>query len=199
MSFLIPKFFESNDYFIDEKVNFFKFHNHYKVYDNTGQQVGNVVQQVTDWHKFLRLFLSKAMFPFTLNIMDVDDTVLVSITRGWTFWLSKITILDGSGSVIGSIKQQFKFFKPTFKIFDTNQQQIGTITGDWKAWNFSITDDNENQIGSINKKWGGIAKEFFTSADKYYVSIVPEYAEDANKVNIVAAAIVVDMVLKESK
>ncbi len=199
MSFLIPKFFESNDYFIDEKVNFFKFHNHYKVYDNTGQQVGNVVQQVTDWHKFLRLFLSKAMFPFTLNIMDVDDTVLVSITRGWTFWLSKITILDGSGLVIGSIKQKFKFFKPTFQIFDTNQQQIGTITGDWKAWNFSITDDNENQIGSINKKWGGIAKEFFTSADKYYVSIVPEYAEDANKVNIVAAAIVVDMVLKESK
>jgi uncharacterized protein YxjI len=51
----------------------------------------------------------------------------------------------------------------------------------------------------INKKWAGIAKELFTSADKYYVSIVPQYAEDQNKMNIVITAITIDMVLKESK
>ena len=44
-----------------------------------------------------------------------------------------------------------------------------------------------------------MAKEFFTTADKYNVSINPSYAEDTNKINIVATAIIIDMVLKESK
>jgi uncharacterized protein YxjI len=198
-SIFFPPFFETNEYFIDEKVNFFKFHNHYKVYDNHGLPIGNIVQHVTGWHKFLRLFLNKAMFPFMLKIVDADEKELVSIERGWTFWMSKISIKTAEGLEIGRIKQKFKFFKPTFEIYDAAGMQIGLITGDWKAWNFSIKDANENEIGTINKKWAGIAKEFFTSADKYLVKIVPEFAEDTNKINIVSTAIIVDMVMKESK
>jgi hypothetical protein len=42
-------------------------------------------------------------------------------------------------------------------------------------------------------------KEAFTRADKYYVSIIPEYAEDRNKIAIVSTAITVDMVMKNAK
>jgi uncharacterized protein YxjI len=199
MSVFFPEFFESNEYFIDEKVQFFKFHNVYKIYDPMGLQIGTVTQHVSGWHKFLRLFLKKAMFPFHLDVTDTNDRVLASIHRGWTFWMSKITIKDGNDVVSGYIKQKFRFLKPRFQIFDANEMQIAEINGDWKAWNFSITDPNGMQVGSINKKWAGVAKEFFTSADKYYVSIVPSYAEDRNKMNIVVTAITIDMVLKESK
>jgi uncharacterized protein YxjI len=199
MSLFFPPFFESNEYFIDEKVQFLKFHNEYKVYDAMGLQVGSVRQHVPGWHKVLRLFLKKAIFPFALHVTDTNDVLLASIHRGWTFWLSTITIKDGNGEVSGSIKQKFRFLKPRFQIFDAAQTQIAEINGDWKAWNFRITDANENEIGSINKKWAGIAKEFFTTADKYNVSIVPQYAEDRNKMNIVITAITIDMVLKESK
>ena len=198
-SIFFPKFFEGNDYFIDEKVNFLKFGNEYRVYDVHGFPAGMVIQRVSGWHKLLRLFLNKAMFPFTLEIVDNEENVLVVIKRGWTFWMSKITIHDGSGNITGYIRQKFKFFKPTFRIFDAQENQIGEITGDWKAWNFSIKDNAGNQIGTISKKWAGIMKEAFTTADKYIVSIVPEYAEDTNKVNIVSTAITIDMVLKESK
>ncbi len=199
MSVFFPEFFESNEYFIDEKVQFFKFHNEYKVYDPMGLHVGSVNQHVSGWHKVLRLFLSKAMFPFHLEVSDNNGKLLASIDRGWTFWMSKITIKDGNGSVSGYIRQKFRFLKPRFQIFDQNETQIAEINGDWKAWVFNITDNNGSQIGTINKKWGGVAKEFFTSADKYHVSIVPEYAEDRNKMNIVVTAITIDMVLKESK
>jgi len=199
MSLFFPPFFESNEYFIDEKVQFFKFHNEYKVYDPMGLQVGTVKQHVSGWHKFLRLFLKKSMFPFTLHLADTNGVLLASIHRGWTFWLSRITITDGNGEATGFIKQKFRFLKPRFQIFDTTENKIAEINGDWKAWNFRITDKNENEIGFINKKWGGIAKEFFTSADKYHVNIVPQYAEDRNKMNIVITAITIDMVLKESK
>ena len=63
--------------------------------------------------------------------------------------------------------------------------EIASITGDWKGWNFKIIDNNNNQIGTISKKWNGILKEAFTTADKYVVDIVPEYAEDKKKMAIV--------------
>jgi uncharacterized protein YxjI len=194
-----PKFFEDNDYFIDEKVNYFKFGNTYNVFNKESEQVGVINQKIIGWHKVLRLFLNKAMFPFLLEVRDMDDNLQVSIRRGWTFWMSKITISDDKENVIGTIKQKFKFFKPTFIINDATNNTIATITGDWKAWDFKISDANQNVIGTINKKWGGLMKEAFTRADKYYVSIVPEYAEDIKKIAIVSCAITIDMVLKNNK
>ena len=199
MSLFFPEFFESNEYFIDEKVQFLKFHNEYKVYDPMGLHVGTVTQHVSGWHKVLKLLLKNSMLPFLLEVRDNNDRLLASIHRGWTFWLSKITIKDANDTVSGYIQQKFKILKPRFRIFDHNNNQIAEINGDWKAWNFRIIDNNGIQIGMINKKWAGVAKEFFTSADKYHVSIEPQYAEDRNKMNIVVTAITLDMVLKESK
>jgi uncharacterized protein YxjI len=200
-SLLIPKFFESNDYFIDENVNYFKFGNTYKVYNEATEQVGTIKQIVPGWHKFLRVLFnkSKGMFPFLLEVRDIDDDLQVTIRRGWTFWMSKITITDANEQEIGTITQKFKFFKPTFIITNAQGNVIAKITGDWKAWDFKIEDNNETPIGTINKKWGGVVKEFFTRADKYRVAIVPEYAEDTNKIAIVSCAITIDMVLKNNK
>ncbi|GHT02316.1 RNAse [Bacteroidia bacterium] len=194
-----PNFFENNDYFIDEKVTLLKFNNAYKVYNKEGIQIGNIQQSMPAGLKILSLVLSKAMFPFKLDIIDTEGKVLATIKRGWTFFLSKIVVLNERGEPIASIKQKFKLFKPTFHIFDTERGLLAYISGDWKAWNFTITDTNGSQIGSISKKWNGVLKESFTTADKYIVSIVPEVAEDTKKIAIVATAITIDMVLKESK
>lgn len=196
---ILPFFFESDEYLIDEKVNYFKFGNTYKVYNKETEQVGVITQKISGWHKFLRLLINKTMFPFLLEIRDMDNDLLASISRGRTFWRSKITITDNDDEVVGRITQKFKLFKPTFVITDADQNTIAKITGDWKAWNFNIEDGNQNNIGTINKKWNGIVKEAFTRADKYYVAIVPEYAEDRSKMAIVSAAITIDMVMKNFK
>ena len=192
-------FFESNDYFVDEKVNFFKFGNTYKVFNDKGEDIGTINQKLTTGQKILRLFLKKPMLPFLLEIRNSQDQLEASITRGWTFFLSKIEIKDGNGEVIGIIKQKFKLFKPTFNIYDQADELIAEISGDWKAWNFTIFDALNNQIGSISKKWAGAIKEIFTSADKYNVHIDTIYANQKNKIAILASAITIDMVLKESK
>lgn len=191
-------FFENSYFFIDEKVNFLKFENEYKVFNDKGQQIGAVNQQLSGGQKVLRMLLNKAMLPFKLNICDHNGQVLVSIKRGWTFFTSKITIENKNQQVLGMIQQKFSF-KPKFKILNTSSQIVGLIKGDWKAWNFSILDNSESEIGTISKKWAGIAKEFFTSADKYMVQINPDYTHEMNKIIILSAAITIDMVLKESK
>ena len=192
-------FFESNDYFIDQKVNFFKFENSYSIYNGTGENVGAIKQKLTTGQKLLRLVLNKAMLPFLLEIKNSDDQVEATISRGWTFFLSKILIKNPEGFVIGTIKQKFKLFKPTFKIFNSSEMLIAEITGDWKAWNFKITDASNNQIGTISKKWAGAMQEIFTTADKYNVNINADYSNLDNKIVILTGAITIDMVLKESK
>lgn len=193
------KFFDSNSYFIDEKVNFFKFENRYQVYDINGVNVGAVKQKLTTGQKLLRILLNKQMLPFLLEIVDRNSQVQASISRGWTFFMSKISIKDGQGKIIGTIQQKFKLFKPTFKIFNASDTLIAEISGDWKAWNFVIRDASQVQIGTISKKWAGAMQEIFTSADKYNVSIDSKYSNIENKMAILAGAITIDMVLKESK
>jgi uncharacterized protein YxjI len=194
----IENFFKNNDYFIDEKVQFLKFTNTYKVYDSSGSQIGVIEESMPAGLKFLSLILSKAFMPFTLDIADTEQNVLVTIKRGWTFFMSKISIYDGGGNEIARIKQQFKMFKPTFHITDLNDVSLAVISGDWKAWNFTITENGDKQIGTITKKWNGILKEAFTTADKYVVSINSE-TEGIKRIATLATAITIDMVLKESK
>ena len=192
-------FFDTNNYFIDEKVNLFKFENAYRVFNNEGAQIGAIVQRLSGGQKFLRLLINKAMLPFRLDIIDDKEHLQAYISRGWTFFMSKIQVHDGSGELIAVVSQKFKFLKPEFQIVNPSGQMIAKIKGDWKAWNFTITDTNANTIGSINKKWAGAMKEIFTTADKYNVNIESDKVSSKGKIAIVASAITIDMVLKESK
>lgn len=192
-------FFKGHSYFIDEKVNFFKFENVYQVYNDSGQSIGSVRQKISLGHKVLRILINKAILPFKLEIVNTDEQLEATISRGWTFFMSKIQIHDANENLIGAVNQKFKFFKPVFKIFNNSEIQIAEISGDWKAWNFTIKNESGAQIGTISKKWAGAMKEIFTSADKYNVNIDSHYANQQNKVTILASAITIDMVLKESK
>ncbi len=194
-----PEFFETNEYFIDQKVNFFKFEVEYKVFNGTGNQIGFIRQRLSMKHKLLRIILSKAMMPFLLEIVDLNGNTLAVVKRGWTFFMSEIVIMNPHHEILGYIKQKWKLFKPTFHIMDAQKNIIAEIKGDWKAWNFIISDSNGSQIGAVSKKWAGAMKEVFTSADKYNVSIKEEYQENTDKIVIVSTAITIDMVLKESK
>lgn len=191
--------FSGNNYFIDEKVNFLEFENEYKIYDESGVQIGSVKQKLNDKQKILRLILSKSMLPFRLDIENAQGKIEASIQRGWTFFISKVKILDQNGTPIALIHQKLKLFKPKFIITDMEQHEIGEISGDWKAWIFTIRDAQGNEIGQISKKWKGLAKEIFTTADKYHVSIDPAYANPGSRKALIAFAITIDMVLKESE
>ncbi len=192
-------FFDSSSYFIDEKVNFLKFENCYNIYNDSGIHIGAIKQKLTFGQKILRMLLNKSMLPFLLEIKNTHDQVEASISRGWTFFMSKIVIKDPNGFPIGTIQQKFKLFTPTFKIYDNSGMLVAEITGDWKAWNFVIKDPAQRGIGMITKKWAGALKEIFTTADKYNVMLDGNINNREHKIAILSAAITIDMVLKESK
>lgn len=201
----VDSFFKIGEYVIDEKVSAFKFTNAYKVFNTEGQQIGLVEQQkIGAGAKAARILIGgniKALQTFKLDIKNNDGSVLVGIQRGGLGspgGIRSISISDSTGQAIGVLKVLFSWLTPKIEIHDTAGQKIGFIQGDWKGWNFEITDATGNAIGKINKKWAGAMKEVFTTADKYHASVYSNAKGDYRTI-IIAAAITLDMVLKEFK
>jgi hypothetical protein len=45
-------------------------------------------------------------------------------------------------------------------------QLVGAIQAEnWRAWNFAITDAAGTEVARITKKWEGLARTLFTTAD----------------------------------
>lgn len=192
----MKKFFDHNYYIINQKVQFLKMANEYQVMDDSGQPIGKVKEKIGGGGFILRLLINKAMLPFKLEIVDNNEQVQATISRGFTFFMSKIQVTMPDGTSPFTIKQRFKMFSAGFTILDQSGQKIGEINGDWKAWNFKIVDISGTEIGRINKQWAGALKELFTTADKYMVTLDRGDIEYHKKVAIISAAITVDMVLK---
>ena len=114
--------------------------------------------------------------------------------RAFTFFLSKINVYQNE-QLVGYYKQRFRI-KPTFEIYDKNDKLIANIKGNFIAWDFKIEDINGNIIGGINKKWAGLAKELFTSADNYVIRFHGKVDETTRRL-IMSAAASLDMVYKE--
>jgi uncharacterized protein YxjI len=192
-------FFDLNNYIVDENVDYFKFQNSYKIRNNQGEEIGCVLQKNSALQKILGLLINKNFLPFNMEITDSPGNLQASISRGWNLFMSTISIRNAAGINIGTIKQKFRFLKPTFKIYNKSENIVAEIVGDWTAWKFEINNAKGQKIGTINKKWNGAMKEMFTTADKYNIELDLIDFELFDRIAILSAAITIDMVLKESK
>ncbi|MFP5297791.1 MAG: phospholipid scramblase-related protein, partial [Actinomycetota bacterium] len=66
----------------------------------------------------------------------------------------------------------------------------------WRAWNFSIVDGSDREVGRITKKWEGLMKTAFTTADNYVVEIDPAVQGDMRLLALASAA-GIDTALKQ--
>ena len=193
----MDKFFSNNTFVIDEKIATFKLSNAYKVYNGEGLEIGAIQEHKPFLYILLGMALPEGMVPFELNILNNDGKRIAQLKRGLTFFMSKVQIFNEAGAPIGSFKQKFTLLKPKFTLVDNLGHELATIKGDWKAWNFEITDAAGQKIGTIDKKWNGMAKELFTTADKYAVNIQSSVTDENTRVAVASVAAAIDMILKE--
>lgn len=76
-------------------------------------------------------------------------------------------IMTAAGELIGYIQKQFSVLKRVYSVFDSNHQEIYTISRPiWRPWTFEIYQGNV-EAGVISKKWSGLLKETFTNSDNF--------------------------------
>ncbi len=191
-------FLEHNIFIIKEEVNIFAFANNYTIYNADGDVIGSVKQKMTLGDKFLKFLLGNSA-PFLFEIRDTSGRLWATISRGWLFMLSKMTLCDAEGNHLIYIDQKFKFFNSEFEVLNAHGGRWATIVGDWAAWDFEIRSEEGASFGFIRKKWAGMLREMFTTADKYMVQPTELANSPDKKLLVLATAIAVDMVFKEKK
>ena len=106
-------------------------------------------------------------------------------------------MFDENDKLIGLFKQKLFPVGNNFEMFDEKGNLVSKLKGSLIGWNFKFVKD-ENTIATVTKKWAGIGKELFTSADNYILDINDD-VEKASPLRLLifGAVICIDMVLKE--
>ena len=198
----MPGLLDRSTIFVREHVGMFKAANAYDLLDPaTGAVVGLVQERVGGFFRKMMKFTNwKTKMAFHIEFHDLEgggDTVVLTVSRPFTWFRSVVTVADASGRVLGKFRQKLLSLSPKMWVLDPEDKEVAFLKGDWKGWNFTFTDAAERALGTVTKKWAGLGKELFTSADNYVIDISPACQDADLRRLLLAAPITADMVYKE--
>lgn len=188
-----------NLYLIKEHLGIFKAANNFDILDPAN---GNIIMQCREpnlgfFTKLLRFSDYKRMTPFDIQVTTPEGERIVRLQRGISLFLSTVTVTDENNHVLGYFKQKLFSIGGKFDVLDKDGNPICHLQGKWSGWDFRFS-QGEKEYARVTKKWSGLGRELFTSADNYILEI-NENVPEANPVRklIIAAVMCIDMVLKE--
>jgi uncharacterized protein YxjI len=182
--------------FVREHVGLFKLSGAYDLLDpETQQPVGLARENLSGFLKFLRLLVNRSALPTRVEISagEGQPPVLV-LKRGFTLFRARVDVLDGAGVKIGWLKSKMFSIGGGFWVMSADDQPFAEVRGDWKGWNFKLLDLQGREMGQVTKKWGGLGRELFTTADNYVIEVRERSASNAL---LLSAALAIDLVFKE--
>ena len=188
-----------DQFFVKEHTGIFKAANNYDIFDpHTSKKILECREpNLGIFSKIFRFTDYKRMTPFNIEIRTPEGTKVLSIKRGISIFLSKVEVLDENDFVIGYFKQKFFSIGGKFDVLNSAGTSVCTLKGKWTSWDFRFIQGNI-ELASVTKKWAGLGKELFTTADNYMLSIGSTISPtDSTRILIVAAVMCIDMVLKE--
>jgi len=188
-----------NQMLVKEHFGLFKAASNYDVYDlSTGEKLLECREPNLGWlTKALRFTDYHRMTPFDVHVTDVEGNLVVQIKRGLSLFLSKVSVFDGGGRRIGGFNQRFFSIGGAFRVLDDNGQEVCQLAGKWTGFDFQFKAQGVT-LAHVTKKWGGLGKEMFTSADNYVLDISPALPPESQTRKLILAAVMcIDKVLKE--
>lgn len=191
-----------NSFFIREHAGILKLTDVYDIIDpETQAKIGEAKEEVSSLVKYMRLIINKQLMPTTINVYEggegADKKLQLSIHRGVAIFRPKVHITDGSGNPLGYLQSKAFSLGGAFRVFSAEGKEVALVKGDWKGWNFRFL-LGETELGVVTKKWAGLGKELFTSADNYMIQIHGAPNPTLSQL-LLAAGLAIDTVLKENR
>lgn len=186
-------------YVVKERVGFMKLGSTYDLLDpESGQPIGIAKEEPPGIIKYLRLVMNNHWFPTVVNVYEREGApAVLSIHRGVAIFRPKVHVTAG-GRELGYFRAKAISIGPSFRIFDTQDREVGSVRGDWKGWNFQLLGSAGEELGRVTKKWAGFGKELFTNADTYVISLSDAAAGRREIAQLLlAAGLAIDTVFKE--
>lgn len=190
---------DRNLFLIKEHVGLLKASSNYDICD---PETGDVILHCREPNlgmltKLLRFTDYKRMTPFDVEITTPTGELLVQVSRGISLILSRVTVTDGAGQPLGGFKQKLFSIGGSFSVLNSQDEPVCDLKGKWTGWEFRFLHEGV-ELAQVSKKWSGIGKEMFTSADTYILQI-SDQVPPSNPLRklILAAVMTIDLVLKE--
>jgi uncharacterized protein YxjI len=189
-----------NLYLVKEHVKIFKAENSFDVFDPESSAL--ILQcreeNLGTFTKMFRFTEYKKMTPFDIDIKTSTGETILTVRRDVSWFLSTVEVLDEQKRLIGKFKQKFFSIGGKFEVLDTSERVLCTLKGSWTSWDFKFVSNDGKEFATVTKKWNGLGKELFTSADNYILQINPQVpADNPLRMLIMAAVMCIDLVLKE--
>lgn len=188
-----------NHFLVKEHVGVFKAANNFDIFDpESGKEILVCREDKLGFFtKMLRFTDYKRMTPFHIEIRDIAGNTLIHVKRGVSIFLSTVEVRDANNVLLGKFQQRFFSVGGKFDVLSPNGEVLCSLKGKWTGWNFTFGLDGV-EFAHVRKKWSGIGKEMFTSADNYMLTIDPTIEPDNPLRSLIMAAVMcIDMVLKE--
>lgn len=80
-------FFDSNTFFIDKKSNHFKYESYFRVFNENGNHVGFIIEEVSSLQKFSHTFLTRIYYPFGSKLRIVKGIYNLQFLKGGHSWV----------------------------------------------------------------------------------------------------------------
>ena len=188
-----------NLFFIKEHIGMFKAANNFDIYNPDTKELLMTCreEQLGFFTKLFRFTDYKRLTPFHVEVKTAKGEPVLEVKRGVSLFLSTVEVFDEKGILVGRFKQKFFSVGGKFDVLDPQNNVLCSLKGKWTSWDFKFIQGN-SELAQVSKKWAGIGRELFTSADNYMLSVNGSVRkEDPVRILILAAVMCIDMVLKE--
>jgi uncharacterized protein YxjI len=185
---------------VNQKAKVFEMVAEYVVRDESGNQLGAVREVGQSKARKVLRFVSQVDDFLTHRYEIVDSStgsVVLRVTRPRRFLKANVVISGPDDAEIGRVVQQNVIGKIRFALVAADGTAVGSINAEnWRAWDFSVCDASGAEVARVTKKWAGLGRELFTTADNYVVSVPSPLAEPLRSI-VVASALCIDTALKQ--
>ncbi len=194
--------FDRNALFVREKVAFAKLTDTYELFDPATQMtVGEVRDEPSAWAKWFRLLVNKSLMPTRFQVYESGrpDPVM-TVVKHPQFLRPRMEV-HFLGRLLARFQGRIFSWRHVFDVLDpVSGQPMAELRGDWKGWNFQVLGPDGRARAVITKKWSGLGRELFTTADAYMVALAEGAPADPSGLALaLAAAIALDAARKDQK
>jgi uncharacterized protein YxjI len=193
--------FKRRKFFVKERVAALKLTDTYDIYDpETKQTVGIARDEPPTWAKLMRLLVKKVLLPTVVRVYESEAApALISLHKAPAFLRTIVVVQHPTQGEIGRFKSKLFSLGGGFDVYDRSGEKVAEVKGDWKGWNFRMIDRQGRALGVVTKKWAGLGRELFTSADNYMIALDDHVTTpDDQAPLLLAAGLAIDIVFKEA-
>ena len=144
------------------KQRFFSWFDSYDIYDESGATVFTVEGKMSWGHK--------------LHILDANGNHIATVKQELLTFMPRFALYYGD-RLIGEIKREFTFFRPSYNI-DFNGWHID---GNFFEWDYTISDSYGAMVAKISK-------ELFNFTDTYVIDV----ADSSNALYALMVVLAID-------